>query len=264
MTTMTLPVEKRTATWRTFLLIGVIGGVLSGAFGVGGGLIMVPLLITFAGMDQRRAAAASLVAIIPTSIAGALAYLVNGEVDVPVALVVAIGGVSGSYLGARLLRRLPMTWLRWMFIVLLVGAAARMLFVAPERGAVVGFTVVGVAGLVAAGLFMGVASGLFGVGGGVVLVPLLIAVFGAGDLVSKGTALLVMLPTAAMGTLTNMRGGIVDLRAGVTVGIAATLASFGGVAIAFLMTPRTSGMLFALLLLVSATQLTVRALRARS
>jgi uncharacterized protein len=256
------PTDAPSRPWPVLVLIGAIGGLLSGAFGVGGGILMVPLLINLAGMDQRRAASTSLVAIIPASIAGSLTYLANGEIDVVVALVVAIGGVAGSFLGAKLLRRIPLMWLRWMFIALLVGVAARMLLVAPERGAEVELSWLVGLGLVVAGLFMGVASGLFGIGGGVILVPVLITVFGAGDLVAKGTSLLVMLPTATMGTITNARGRLVDVRAGAVVGAAATAASFVGVAIAFWVPPHLSGVLFALLLLFSAVQLAIRALRA--
>lgn len=250
-------------SWSRLVLVGVIGGFLSGAFGVGGGIVMVPLLINLLGFDQRRAAATSLAAIIPTAIAGSATYLANGEVDVVMGLVLAVGGVTGSWLGARLLRRIPLLWLRWMFIALLVAAAARLLLVAPVRGAELEIGVLTVLGLLAAGLFMGVASGLFGIGGGVVLVPVLIAVFGVSDLVAKGTSLLVMIPTAAMGTWTNLRGRLVDLRSGAIVGVAATLASFGGVAVAFGVPPRVSGALFALLLVASAAQLVVRTLRAR-
>ena len=255
--------EHEHATWPVLVLIGAIGGLLSGAFGVGGGILMVPLLINLAKMDQRRAASTSLVAIIPASVAGSLTYLANGEIDVPVAGVIAVGSVAGSYLGARLLRRIPLVWLRWMFIGLLLLVAVRMMLIAPERGAEVEMSwLVGV-GLVVVGLFMGVASGLFGIGGGVILVPALITLFGAGDLVAKGTSLLVMLPTATMGTITNVRGGVVDLRAGAVVGLAATVASFVGVAVAFWVPPHLSGILFAVLLVLSALQLAIRALRAK-
>lgn len=240
-----------------------MGGLLSGAFGVGGGIVMVPLLLTFARMDQRRAAATSLAAIVPASITGALGYLARGEVDLPVAAVVAVGGVTGSYVGARLLRRVPLVWLRWGFVALLLATAARLLLVAPERGADIDLSALVAVGLVAAGLFMGVASGLFGIGGGVILVPVLIAVFGAGDLVAKGTSLLVMLPTATMGTVTNARGGLVSLREAAVVGLCATAASFAGVALAFWMSPTLSSVLFAALILLSAFQLSVRAIRAQ-
>ncbi len=247
--------------WVALAVTGVIGGILSGAFGVGGGILMVPLLIGLTGMDQKRAAATSLVAIIPTAIAGSATYFANGEVDLVVALLVAIGGVAGAYLGAKLLKRIPVVWLRWLFIVLLIAIAIRLFLIAPERGAEVEVDwLIGLA-LVASGLFMGVASGLFGIGGGVILVPLLITGFGAGDLMAKGTSLLVMVPTATMGTLTNVRGRMVDVRAGAVVGLAATLASFIGVALAFLVPPEVSGILFAILLIVSAAQLTVRAIR---
>ena len=262
--TSALPDAPARPSWLRLALIGAIGGLLSGAFGVGGGILMVPLLITFAGMDQRRASATSLAAIVPTAIAGTIAYLANGEVDVVAALFVAAGGVVGAWLGARLLKRLPLGWLRWMFIALLVAVAIRMLFVVPERGdgfvELSGWTIVA---LVALGLVVGVASGLFGIGGGLVMVPVFIALFGMSDLVAKGTSLAVMIPTAVSGTITNFRGGIVDLRAGLIAGIAATIASFGGVWIAHLLSPEWATWLFAALVVIAAIQLAVRAVRAQ-
>jgi uncharacterized protein len=253
----------RRVPWLRLLLIGAVGGLLSGMFGVGGGIIMVPLLVTFAAMDQRRAATTSLAAIVPASIAGGATYMANGSVDLVVAGLVAVGGVVGSYLGARLLRRVPLVWLRWLFIALLVGVAVRMLLITPVRGTEVEIDAMVALALVGTGLAMGMAAGLFGIGGGVILVPVLIAVFGVGDLVAKGTSLLVMLPTALMGTITNMRAGQVDLREGAVAGLAATVASFGGVALAFLLSPRLSAVLFSILVLASAAQLAVKAIRYR-
>ncbi|GAA2722449.1 sulfite exporter TauE/SafE family protein [Cellulomonas aerilata] len=252
-----------TRTWVVLALVGAVGGLLSGAFGVGGGIIMVPLLLTFAGMDQRRAATTSLAAIIPTAVAGGATYLANGEIDVPVAALVAFGGIVGSYVGARVLRRISLGWLRWSFVALLLGVAARLLLIAPERGVEVDIDARVALALVGTGLVMGVASGLFGIGGGVFLVPILISVFGASDLSAKGTSLLVVLATSVVGTVTNLRGGMVDLRAGAVVGLAATLTSFAGVALAFALPPRLSGVLFAVLLVFSAVQIALRARRAR-
>lgn len=248
--------------WLSLLLTGAIGGLLSGMFGVGGGILMVPLLVGLAQMDQRRAATTSLVAILPTSIAGSLAYLANGEVDVVTGLIVAAGAMVGAVIGTRLLRRVSLPWLRWMFVALLVVVALRMALVVPERGEEVDLDWLVALGLVALGLVMGVASGLFGIGGGVIAVPALIALFGAGDLVAKGTSLLIMVPTSVVGTVSNIRARMVDVRAGAVVGIAAVAASFGGVALAFTIPPQLSGVLFAALLLVSALQLGVRAWRA--
>ncbi|KRC61006.1 hypothetical protein ASE14_08630 [Agromyces sp. Root81] len=253
---------ERRASWLRLALIGAVGGLLSGAFGVGGGILMVPLFVTFAGMDQRRASATSLAAIVPTAIVGSIVYFANGEVALIPALFVAAGGIIGSWIGARLLRRLPLGWLRWMFIALLVAVAIRMLLVVPERAvAGVELDALTIIGMVALGLVIGVASGLFGIGGGLVMVPAFILFFGMSDLVAKGTSLAVMIPTAISGTVTNARGGVVDLRAGIIAGIAATVASFGGVAIAHLMSPEWSNWLFAALVVIAAVQLSVRAIR---
>lgn len=253
--------DRRTG-WLTLAVIGAVGGLLSGAFGVGGGILMVPLFVMFAGMDQRRASATSLAAIVPTAIVGAITYFVNGEVALIPALFVAAGGILGSWIGARLLRRLPLGWLRWMFIALLVAVAVRMLVFVPERAAIqVELDALTIIGMVALGLVIGVASGLFGIGGGLVMVPAFMLFFGMSDLVAKGTSLAVMIPTAISGTVTNARGGIVDLRAGVIAGIAATAASFGGVALAHLMSPEVSTWLFAALVVIAAAQLSVRAVR---
>ena len=245
------------------MVIGLIGGVLSGAFGVGGGIVMVPLLVSLARMDQRRASATSLVAIVPASIAGSITYLLNGEVDLIAALIVAVGAVIGAPIGSALLRRLPVLVLQWMFIALLLVVAVRLLLVAPSRGEHLELNGLVGLGLLALGLVMGVASGLFGIGGGVIAVPAFIAIFGISDLVAKGTSLLVMIPTGVSGTIANARAGMVDVRSGLVVGISATAASFAGVALAFALPPALSSALFAALLLLAAVQLAIKALRAR-
>jgi uncharacterized membrane protein YfcA len=257
------PDRSRPAAWR-FVVVGAIGGLLSGMFGVGGGIVMVPLLILLAGMDQRRASATSLAAIVPTAIAGSVTYLANGQVDLVAAALVAIGGIVGGWLGARLLARLPLEWLRWLFIALLVVVAIRLAVAAPDRAADPVPLEVGPAlGLVALGLVVGIASGLFGVGGGLIMVPAFMTVFGLGDLMARGTSLVAMIPTAVSGTLTNLRTGIVDLRAALIAGIAATLAALPGVALAFLVPPEVGGWLFATLLVLAAVQLAIRAVRAQ-
>jgi len=249
--------------WWVLALVGVIGGLLSGAFGVGGGILMVPLLVGLAGMDQRRAAATSLVAIVPTSIAGSLSYLARSEADVRVAAIAAVGGMLGSYLGAWLLRRIHLLVLRWMFVALLVAVAVRLLMAVPLRGSDIDLTLGAELAVLGIGAVTGVAAGLFGIGGGIILVPALVVLFGFNDLLAKGTSLLAMVPTAAVGTLGNLRARQVDLRAGAVLGLAATAASFAGVALAFLVPPRASTALFAALLLGAAAQLTWRMVHRR-
>jgi uncharacterized membrane protein YfcA len=245
------------------ILIGVIGGVLSGGFGVGGGIIMIPLLTTVAKLDQRRAAATSLVAIIPAAIVGTVTYGLAGHVDLIAAVLIAAGGVVGSFIGVRLLRRLSLAWLRWLFIGLLLLVAVRLFFEIPARTGEIALTPVSIPGLLVLGLVIGVASGLFGIGGGVIIVPILVALFGAGDLLAKGTSLLAIIPGAVTGTVQNARAGLVDVIDGTIVGVTAAIATFGGVALASALSPQLATILFAILLLAATVQLVVRALRDR-
>ncbi|MGO4103426.1 sulfite exporter TauE/SafE family protein [Leifsonia sp. YAF41] len=249
--------------WLVLAIVGLLGGLLSGLLGVGGGILMVPLLVGLAGMDQRRAAATSLAAIVPTAIVGSANYLVNGHIDLVAGLVIAVGAVVGAMIGSALLARLSLAWLRWTFIALIVIVAIRMLLVTPIRGDTVELSIGVVLSMLAVGLLMGIASGLFGIGGGLIAVPALIILFGASDLVAKGTSLLVMIPTGITGTLRNRANKLIDLPSVLVVGVAATAASFGGVALALWLPAAVANMLFVALLLLASVQLSVQAIRRR-
>src|ERR1700751_5422737 len=105
------------------LAIGLGGGLLSGLLGVGGGVIMVPLLVLWASYAQREAHAMSLGAIIPISIAGIATYGIAGEVRYGTALALAVGSVVGAPIGARLLVRIDERSLKVVFGVFLAGVA---------------------------------------------------------------------------------------------------------------------------------------------
>jgi len=85
--------------------IGLSGGFLSGLLGVGGGVIIVPLLVLWARYSQRDAHAASLGAIVPISAAGALTFGAAGEVRLRYAIPLALGAILGAQVGARALAR---------------------------------------------------------------------------------------------------------------------------------------------------------------
>lgn len=126
------PRTRRLASWAASLLdrqlfvIGVVGGLLSGLLGVGGGIVMVPLLVLWAGYAQRDAHAISLGAIIPISIAGVVTYGVAGEVRVWYALALAAGAVAGARVGAGLLARIDEQALKLAFGVFLAAVAVFM------------------------------------------------------------------------------------------------------------------------------------------
>ena len=106
--------------------IGVAGGLLSGLLGVGGGVVMVPLLVLWAGYDQRTAHATSLGAIVPISIAGVLTFGLAGRVHWIDAAALAVGAVVGARLGAGWLARIDQRVLRMVFGCFLVVVAATM------------------------------------------------------------------------------------------------------------------------------------------
>jgi len=261
-TSPTAPASDRPTVRRILLLIfvGLLGGFFSGALGVGGGIIMVPLMLALLKFDQRRAAATSLAAIVLSSISGAITYGVAGHTDVVAGLLLGAGGVIGSLIGTRLLKVLPIPILRWGFIALLVVIAVRMFLVVPDRAADIEFSVAIAIGLVFSGLVMGILAGMFGIGGGVLIVPILIAIFGVSDLVAKGTSLLAMIPISITGSIANIRNDLLRPLDGLVIGAAALLASFGGAAVAFIMPPSVSSLLFGIFVAATAIQLTYRAI----
>jgi uncharacterized membrane protein YfcA len=106
--------------------IGLGGGLLSGLLGVGGGIVMVPLLVLWAAYAQRDAHAISLGAIIPISIAGIATYGVAGEVRYWQAIGLAAGSIVGARIGAELLARIDERLLKIVFGTFLVGVAVLM------------------------------------------------------------------------------------------------------------------------------------------
>jgi uncharacterized membrane protein YfcA len=252
--------------WAVLILTGAIGGVLSGLFAIGGAILMVPLLVWRAGMDQRRAAATSLVAIIPTAVVSSATYLVHADVDLVVAALMSVGAMIGAVIGSRLLHRLPLDRLRWLFIAFLLLIAAHMLIAVPEPGRALQFSPVVATGYLVLGVLTGVASGLFGIGGALISVPLLGAVFALSDVIAKGTALLVSIPTSLAGTISNRRGkesDPVDIRAGLILGVTAAVTSVPAVYLAVSLSPKVSSTTFAILLVAIAAQLGIKAVRAR-
>jgi uncharacterized membrane protein YfcA len=112
-----------------FILIGLGAGTLAGLFGIGGGIIIVPALVFFAGFAQRVANGTSLaVFLLPVGALGAWAYYKEGNVRVGPALIMAAGLFVGAYIGARLNHAVPLPVLRRGFAILLVVTAARLWF----------------------------------------------------------------------------------------------------------------------------------------
>ena len=216
--------DSQPLTLRRILLVVVTGvgaGFLSGLFGVGGGLVIVPALMAVLRMDQRRASATSLAAIIVTAAVGSGTYALHGEVSWAGGALLVVGALAGSQIGVWLLRRLPAPTLPWILIGFALFVIVSQYLQVPTREGVVSLRPASCALLILVGVCAGILSGLVGVGGGSVIVPGMELAVGAGDLIARGTSLLVMIPTGIAGTVTNLRHRMVDLRVGLIVGASA-------------------------------------------
>jgi uncharacterized membrane protein YfcA len=245
------------------IVVGAVAGFLSGLFGVGGGILIVPGLVFLLAMEQRLAHGTSLAAIVPIAIAGVAGFVLGDAVDWPVAAAIVAGAIAGSLIGTSALQRIPQRGLRLAFIAFLLLTAARMFVTTPHVAGRGELDVLMVIGLVALGVASGTLAGLLGVGGGIIIVPVLVTLFLVPDAVAKGTSLVVIVPTAVSGTWRNVRNANADVRVATVVGVAGVVSAFLASRIAIHMDPRTSSVLFAILLVLLAGRMALMAFRER-
>lgn len=160
------------------LPLGILAGLLSGLLGIGGGLIFSPLLLAL-GLSPHHALATSTLAIVPTTLAGSWTHLRSGQVPRPATAAIAAGAAAGallfSHAGAALAG--------WHLLALQSLMYTVLAFVVAPRQDAAAFQAAGtdhlpLAGIGAVGLVAGLASGMLGVGGGIVMVPLLVRLLG--------------------------------------------------------------------------------------
>jgi len=235
--------------------VGVATGFLSGLFGVGGGILMVPCLVLLLGMEQRRAHGTSLGAMVLISASALGGFLLEGSVAWLPGLLIFAGSSVGVTVGTSLLNQVPIRSLRVGFSLLLLATAARFLAVAPDTDGHNDISVGLAFAYVACGLVTGLLSGTMGVGGGVIMIPAMILLFGFVDATAKGTSLLVILPTSIIGTARNRSSGNIDPKVALVVGVSGVASAFVGALGASELSPRLSATLFALLLIASAIQM---------
>jgi len=216
------------------LLFGALIGLSLGLTGGGGSIFAVPLLVYGLGVRPREAIGVSLAAVGATALVGCLRRLARGEVEIHTGLIFAVAGVLGAPAGAWLGGRTPEAVLLVLFAGLMVVVAGRLWAQAvgrPEEAramrAALGPTPADERGpacrrdpsgrlrltsrcfavLVVAGLATGVLSGLFGVGGGFVIVPALVLVTGMGVHRAVATSLLVIALVGVSGVASHLAAG---------------------------------------------------------
>ena len=115
-------------TWVLVALIGLVAGVVSGLFGIGGAVVIVPALVLLAKLPQHTANGTSLAALLlPVGILGAIEYYRRGQVNIPYAVIIAVGLFIGAFVGANLAGGMADTTLRKAFGGLLLIVAGKLL-----------------------------------------------------------------------------------------------------------------------------------------
>lgn len=231
------------------IVVGMLVGVLSGTFGIGGGTVIVPALV-WLGLSQRNAAATSTLAIVPTSISGVVSYATGGHVDWLAAALLFCGMFIGGQIGSWLLSRLPELALRWIFVAFLVFVVIDQVSFVPSRDHQIAMSVTTGIGLALLGVVIGTLAGLLGIGGGALAVPSLSMLFGASDLVARGTSLLAMFPNSITTSAANLKRRLAHVKTALIIGVTAAVTAPLGTWIAGEVSPRVGSILFACYLCV--------------
>ena len=239
--------------------LGVLSGLFGGLFGIGGGVLAIPLLGIFCGLHQQMAQGTVLIMVAPNVLFGFWGYRRRVGVDLRIAATLGISALLATYPAARFATGLDPHGLRLAFAaflailaMLIAYRSRRALAITPARPPLAwGWTVlVGVAG--------GIVSGFFGVGGAFIAPPLLTAFFGVRQVEAQGLGLALVAPAGIIALLTYAEAGQVDWLVGIPLGLGGIAAISTGVAFASRLPERRMRLAFCGLLLVTAVLLALR------
>lgn len=194
------------------LACGLVTGLVGGLLGIGGGIVLIPMLTAWAGFDQHSAHGTGIVAVAFTALVGVVVYGRGEAIDLVAALQITLVALPATVLAARYSPRVSAEVLRRLFGIFVILVA----LVLPFRDLVGSGDLVlggGMSVMLVIGAASGVISGLLGVGGGSVLVPSLVMVTGFAQQLAQGTSLAVILPSSSAGALVHARLGHVRSRA---------------------------------------------------
>ncbi|MEW2015243.1 sulfite exporter TauE/SafE family protein [Rhodococcus sp. SBT000017] len=208
---------------------GVVIGILLGLLGGGGSILAVPVLVFALGMSPTEAVAVSLIVVGAASAVGVLPKLRARKVEWRLAGVFAATGIPATFAGSAVGRLLPDTALLLGFAAVMVAAGARMLAERSDTGTACRTSGSGInwrrcaPRSIPAGLAVGFVTGLFGVGGGFLIIPVLVLMLGIEMSVAVGTSLVIIVANSAAGLFSHLSGTSIDW---------AVTAAFAGTAIA--------------------------------
>jgi uncharacterized membrane protein YfcA len=235
--------------------IGLAAGVFGGLVGLGGGIVAMPLMVAILKLTQHRAVATSLVMVVFTGLAGALTYAMQGTVDWVAGMLIFPAAMVTASMGARLANRLPEWRLKRVFGWYMVFVALLLVlkpYIPHVEEPLQGW--VRVLPLLFTGAIAGFASGLLGVGGGTITVPIMVLLVGLDQHTAQGTSLLAMIPSALVGSYTHYRYGNLAQQfvPGLIMGI--VLGAFAGSLVANQLPELWLRVVFAVVLIWTATR----------
>ncbi len=201
--------------------IGILGGFFGGLIGLGGGVVMIPLMTGVAKLTQHKAHGTSLVAIIFTALVGSVTYFYHDAVDWKAALMLAVSAIVTARLGALYAHSLSERNLKKAFGIFLILVSGLLLAkgLLPKSAHEPALWA-RLAVFLATGAATGFLSGMMGVGGGTVMIPPMVILAGMSQHLAQGTSLLAMVPVSVSGALTHYRLGNVqtDIAPGIVIG----------------------------------------------
>jgi len=250
------------------LFVGLLAGVMSGMFGIGGGIVIVPALALLVGFTLVQGVATSLAALLlPVGIFGAWEYYRKGLLNIRAALLIAAGLAITSLVGAQIALNLPKDTFQQIYGVFLILMGVRFLdLIGRIRGKPDAPTerptrTAKLWELFALGLCAGVLSGMFGIGGGIVIVPALTLILGYEQRLAIGTSLgALLLPVGLPAVLSYAAQGQVDLTTALPVAIGLAIGAFGGARLALNLPPKTVKQLYGAFLIIVGIWFVIRPL----
>jgi len=213
----------------TYFIIGSIGGFLSGLLGIGGGVVFVPLLTYFTKIDFKTNTGISSLAVVFVATASSLTYIFKGFEPSYNIILIIFGGIVGGYFGGKWTNQINTITLKRVFSLLLLFVSYKMIFGSSlESSGYDSFLFFFLIGIVS-----GVPSGLLGIGGGIIRIPLLIFFGSYTNIVAQGISLITTIPTALTAAITKMKNNKNLLKIGLSVGIFGVIGSIFGSNVAF-------------------------------
>lgn len=213
--------------------LGLVIGVLVGLLGGGGSVLAVPALVFVAGQGLRQAVATSLLVVGITAAVALLPRLGKGQVAWRIAVLFGAAGAATAFAGAAVNRLLPEDVILALFAALMIGAGIRLLSEKPGTGAACSNAGGGVnwrrclPRTLAGGVVVGFLTGLLGVGGGFLIIPVLVIVLGLPMETAIGTSLVVVAANSAAGFAAHAGDTTLDVPVTIAFTAAAVAAALG-------------------------------------